>query len=73
MHVQFESYAKRYPETLHELFDHFRATGKNLLLGSELWDGYQTFAADRLPPMEESPLADAIRKSQEASLSDTDF
>ncbi len=73
MHVQFESYAKRYPETLHELFDHYRATGKNLLLGSELWDGYLAFAADRLPPMEESPLADVIRKSQEASLSETDF
>ncbi|MBE0586161.1 MAG: sucrose synthase [Desulfofustis sp.] len=73
MHLQFESYAKRYPETLHELFEHYRVTGKNLLLGSELWDGFQSFTAGRTSQIEDSPLADAIRKSQEAALSDTDF
>ncbi len=73
MHVSFEAYATRYPETIYDLFDHYRATEKMLFLGSELWDGFQSFAADRSAAVKESPLAELILKSQEAAQSDTDF
>lgn len=73
MQKPFESFVSHNPETTFELFQSYRATGKNLLLGSELWDGFQAFAADRPTLQRDTSVADVILKSQEAALSDGDF
>jgi len=58
-------------DTVHSLFRHYQSRGKNLILGSELWDEFNTFCQETgESAFARSPLANALKKTQEAAVAD---
>lgn len=58
-------------DTVYSLFRKYQALGKKLILGSELWDEFIRFCEENnQTDLLDSPLADALKKSQEAAIVD---
>ena len=71
MQISLEQFADANSDIIHSLFRYYRALGKSLLLGGELWDGYLAHSAD---DFQSHPyLAETIRKSQEVALTEKDL
>ena len=65
-------FATQHQDLVYELFQSYRSSNRKLILGSDLWDEFCHFCG-REPGHEqlrESPLEDALKKSQEAALDD---
>ena len=57
--------------TVHDLFRRYQASERKLLLGSDLWDEFNTFCEQENNfELKESVLAIALKKCQEAAMSD---
>ncbi len=58
---------------VHNLFRTYQATGKKLILGSDIWDIFSEFcqASSADQGLQESVLAEVLKKSQSAALSET--
>ncbi len=64
---KFFAYAKENPEVIHDVFSIYPAKSKNLILGSDLWDGFVEFCRkSRRKELLSSPLAIVMKKAQEA-------
>lgn len=73
MHASFEQFVNKNREIAHNLFEHYRNTGKKLMLGGDLWDEYEKFCRAEGFDQLASQLTDTIKKSQEAAIADGDF
>ncbi|MBT8353871.1 MAG: sucrose synthase [Desulfofustis sp.] len=69
---QLSDYVEQNREIVHDLFQSYRSSGHKLILGSDLWDEFRQFCDldPRHSPLKKSPLALALKKSQEAALND---
>lgn len=58
---------------VYNLFRTYQASGKKLILGSDIWDTFREFCAENpgYRTLEGSVLADILKKSQSAALSET--
>ncbi len=71
MFQMLNSYIQQNQDAIYHLFRRYQAKGQNLLLGSQLWDEFLLFCAEEnLQKLQNSPLAEALKKSQEAALND---
>ncbi len=73
MRMSFETYLQNHPDIIHGLLANYQASGKNLMLGSDLWEGFEQYCRQIDTALLESPLSEIINKSQEAALSDQFF
>ena len=65
---------RRNRNAVYSLFRRYEASDKRLILGSELWDEFVRFCENKEHcDLIDSPLADAIKKSQEAAIDDPWF
>ncbi|NOQ47416.1 MAG: sucrose synthase [Desulfobulbaceae bacterium] len=61
-------------DTVYSLFRRYQSRGKSLILGSELWDEFKAFCKETgKSGLDGSPLANALKKTQEAAVSDPWF
>ena len=61
-------------DAVYSLFRCYQQRGKSLILGSELWDEFKAFCQEcGGKGLDGSPLADALKKTQEAALVDPWF
>ncbi len=69
------AYVRENRETVYSLFRCYQSRGKTLILGSELWDEFHVFCQEcrDASGLDESPLADALKKTQEAAVVDPWF
>lgn len=68
------SFVQENRDTVYSLFRRYQSRGKALILGSELWDEFNIFCTETGEPgLDSSPLADALRKTQEAAVADPWF
>lgn len=69
---ELSDYVEQNREIVHDLFQSYRSSGHKLILGGDLWDEFRQFCDldPRHSPLRESPLALALKKSQEAALND---
>ena len=69
---ELSDYVEQNREIVHDLFQSYRSSGHKLILGGDLWDEFRQFCDldPRHSPLKESPLALALKKSQEAALND---
>ncbi len=64
---KFFKYAKENPELLHNVFSTYSQKFKDLILGSDLWDGLVEFCDDcENQELLSSPLGEIVKKAQEA-------
>ncbi len=64
-------FVQEHRDTVYSLFRCYRNQRKSLILGSELWDEFRTFCLKcGEPGIEDSPLANALKKTQEAAIAD---
>ena len=72
MFVDLTTYVEQHREIVHDLLQSYRSLGRNLILGSDLWDEFGQFCSKdpRHATLRDSPLSIALKKSQEAVLSD---
>jgi sucrose synthase len=70
---KLSEFVENHREIVHELFQIYRFSSRKLILGSDLWDEFCQFCRQdaRHKPLEDSPLAVALKKSQEAALNDS--
>lgn len=69
---ELSEFVEQYKNIVHNLFQTYRSSSRNLILGSDLWDDFQQFCSQdpSHTPLQDSPLATALKKSQEAALDD---
>ena len=64
-------FVQEHRDIVYSLFRCYRNQGKNFILGSELWDEFKAFCQKcEVPGIEDSPLATALQKTQEAAIAD---
>ena len=69
---ELSEFVERHKEIVHNLFQNYRSSSRNLMLGSDLWDEFHQFCNQdpRHKTLHASPLANALKQSQEAALDD---
>ena len=69
---ELSEFVEHHKKIVHNLFQTYRSSSRNLILGSDLWDDFQQFCSQdpSHAPLQDSPLAIALKKSQEAALDD---
>ncbi len=71
---QLLTFTKEHREIIYDLFRSYQDLKKNLFLGSELWDNFVIFCiSSKQKYLLSSPLATAIKKTQEALVTDVWF
>ncbi len=71
---QLFSYKDMHPQIFHDALLSIQTEAKNLILGSELWDDFVAFCHEKeRRDVLSSPLAIALKKTQEALATDTWF
>jgi len=69
---QLNDFVERNRDIVHNLFQNYLSSSRNLILGSDLWDEFCQFC-DQTPshsPLQDSAVAVALKKCQEAALND---
>ena len=69
---ELSDFVEQNRKIVHELFQRYRSSGHKLILGSDLWDQFRQFCSQDPcnAVLADSPLALALKKSQEAALND---
>lgn len=71
---ELDSCIQQNRDAVYSLFRRYQARGKNLILGSELWDEFVRFCDEnRQGELLKTPLAYVLKKSQEAAIDDPWF
>ena len=71
---RLSNYVQQHRDAVDSLFRRYQAQGKNLFLGSELWDEFVQFCEEESQQeLLTSPLGDALKKSQEAAIDEPWF
>ncbi len=71
MFTQIQTFFEDNQTIIAELFERYRSLEKNLLLKSELWDFFLEFTEEKeLKGIADSPLSEALSKTQEAAIGD---
>ncbi len=71
MLTRLRRFVEENQDAVYSLFRRFQSAGRNLILGSEIWDEFVLFCRENeYRHLLDSPLADALKKSQEATIVD---
>ncbi len=71
---QLVEYRQQHPEIVHDVVQALQTRSKNLILGSELWDGFVTFCNEnKRQDLLSTPLAETLQKAQEALATESWF
>lgn len=72
MHQALNTFANTNRDSFYSLFRRYQTSKKQLFLGSELWDEFVGYCREtQQDTFLQSPLAEALKKTQEAALNDT--